>query len=285
MGEEGGTGELLPLNLDITSLYLENLPELNFIWKGPTGFLSLQKLHFVNIYGCPKLKTIFSITVVTSLPMLERLDINNCDELEKIFDLGVNFIWKGPTGFLSLQKLYYIHINGCPKLKTIFSITVVTSLPMLKELYIDNCDELEQIFDLGHAPQLQTLDSSQQLCFPKLYSIIVKKCNKLKCLFYNLSATHFTSLKGLTIEECSQLHKAFGFEHEADDGGGEETGKNGEQVLLQKLTDITLKNLPNFEEIHHGFKLKGNVEHGIKECLKYSPSLYLHPGKIHMSFF
>ncbi|ESW14004.1 hypothetical protein PHAVU_008G244900, partial [Phaseolus vulgaris] len=213
MGEEGGSRELLPLNLD--TLILVNLPELNFIWKGPTGFLSLQNLETVSIYGCPKLKTIFSITVVTSLPMLRILDIKNCDELE-------------------------------------------------------------QIFDLGDAPQLQTLYSSQQLCFPKLYSIRVKKCNKLKCLFYNLSASHFPSLGTLEIEECYQLHKAFGFEHEADDGGEEQTAKKGEQLLLQKLNFITLTNLSNFEEIHHGFKLKEDVVHNIEECPKYSPSLYLH---------
>jgi len=224
MGEEGGTGELLPLNLDINYLYLENLPQFNFLWKGPTGFLSLQKLDRVQVIGCPKLKTIFFTIVVTSLPMLRDLDIQNCDELE-------------------------------------------------------------QIFDLGDAPQLQTLYSSQQLCFPKLYSITVINCNKLKCLFYNLSATHFPSLGTLEIEECSQLHKAFGFEHEADDGAEEQTAKKGEQLLLPKLTDITLKKLPNFEEIHHGFKLKENVYHNTKECPKYSPSLYLHTGKIHMSIF
>ncbi|ESW13999.1 hypothetical protein PHAVU_008G244500, partial [Phaseolus vulgaris] len=196
---KGGSGELLPLNLDIISLYLVNLPELNFIWKGPT-------------------------------------------------------------------------VSGCPKLKIIFCTTVVTSLPMFSRLNINNCDELEQIFDLGDARQLQTLYSSQQLCFPKLDSITVKNCNKLKCLLYNLSATHFTSLNQLAIEECSQLHKVFGFEHEADDGGEEETAKKGEQLLLQKLNFITLKNLPNFEEIHHGFKLKENVyRHIVEECPKYSP--------------
>ncbi|KAK8467079.1 hypothetical protein PHAVU_008G245200 [Phaseolus vulgaris] len=216
MGEEGGSGELLPLNLDITSLELTDLPELNFIWKGPTGFLNLQKLQEVQV-------------------------------------------------------------SGCPKLKTIFSITVVTSLPMLKELYINNCNELEQIFDLGDARQLQTLYSSQQLCFPTLYFISVKKCNKLKCLFYKLSASHFTTLKYLEIEECSELHKAFGFEHEADDGGEEQTAKKGEQLLLQELRSITLKKLPNFVEIHHGFKLKENVDrHTVEECPKYSSSLYLH---------
>ncbi|KAK7372244.1 hypothetical protein VNO80_05618 [Phaseolus coccineus] len=219
MGEEGGSQELLPLNLDITSLSLRNLPELNFIWKGPTDFLSLQKLQVVSA-------------------------------------------------------------NGCPKLKTIFSTTVVRSLPELKRLLINDCDELEQIFDLGDAQQLQTLYSSQQLCFPKLVYITVKGCNKLKCLFYNLSASYFTSLKYLEIEDCSQLHKAFGFEHEADDGGEEDTGKKGEQLLLQKLKFIRLKNLPNFEEIHHGFKFKENLYRLIvEECPKYSPSLYIHPGR------
>ncbi|XP_022637899.1 probable disease resistance protein At4g27220 [Vigna radiata var. radiata] len=209
MGEEGGTTELLPLNLDINYLILENLPELNFIWKGPTSFLSLQNLHL-------------------------------------------------------------IYVDGCPKLKTIFSTTVVTSLPMLKYLNIRNCDELEQIFDLGDAYQLNSPYSSQQVCFPTLSSITVQKCNKLKCLFYNLSACHFTSLRRLKIQECSQLHKAFAFSEE------EEMGKDGEQVLLQKLKNIRLINLPNLEEIHQGFKLKEDVEQTLEECPKYSPSLYLH---------
>ena len=224
MGEQGGTRELVPLNLDIFILELQNLAELNFIWKGPTGFLSLQ-------------------------------------------------------------RLLYIHINGCPKLKTIFSATIVRSLPMLSSLHICKCDELEQIFDLGDAHQLKTLYSSQHLCLPSLSLIEVKKCNKLKCLLYNLSATHFTRVHNLTIEECSQIQKAFGFEHETDDGGEEETTKKGEQLLLQNLRQIILKKLPNFEEIHHGFKLKEDVQHTIEECPKYSPSLYLHTGKIHMSFF
>ncbi|WVY91624.1 hypothetical protein V8G54_037138, partial [Vigna mungo] len=214
MGEQGGTTELLPLNLDIKYLRLRSLPELNFIWKGPTGFLSLQNLNEFCVVGCPKLKTIFSTTVVTSLPRLTYL-------------------------------------------------------------YISNCDELEQIFDLGDAHQLNTLYSSQQVCFPTLSSITVHKCNKLKYLFYNLSASHFICLRYLTIEECSQLHKAFAFSEE-------EMGKDGKQVLLQNLKDITLINLPNLKEIHHGFKLKEDVKQIIKECPIYSPSLYLHQGKIHM---
>ena len=222
MGEEGGTAQLLPLNLDISSLQLWNLAELNFIWKGPTAFLSLQNLETASVGGCPKLKTIFSTTVVISLPMLQYLNIRTCDELE-------------------------------------------------------------QIFDLGDAQQLKALSSSQQLCFPTLSSITLEHCHKLKYIFYNLSVSHFTSVKKLVIKNCSQLHKAFGFEHEAVDDGLEEMGKDGKQLLLHNLKDITLLFLPNFQEIHHGFKLK-DVKQIIAECPKYSPSLYLHPGKIHMPF-
>ena len=221
MGEEGGTAQLLPLNLDISSLQLWNLAELNFIWKGPTAFLSLQNLETASVGGCPKLKTIFSTTVVISLPMLKYLTICNCDELEQI----------------------------------------------------------------GDAQQLKTLSSSQQLCFPKLSFITIKHCHKLKYIFYNLSVSHFTSVKKLEIVNCSQLHKAFGFEHEADDDGLEEMGKDGKQLLLHNLKDITLWFLPNFQEIHHGFKLIEDIKQIIVKCPKYSPSLYLHPGKIHMAFF
>ena len=223
MGEEGDTTKLFLLNLDMTQLTLLNLPELNFIWKGPTTFLSFENLR-------------------------------------------------------------YIRVVRCPKLKTIFSTNVVTSLPQLTYLYISTCDELEQIFDLGDGQQLKTLSSSQQLCFAKLSSITLKHCHKLKYIFYNLSVSHFTSVKKLVVKNCSQLHKAFGFEHEADDDGLEEMGKDGKQLLLHNLKDITLFYLPNFQEIHHGFKLKEDVNQTIVECPKYSPSLYLHPGKIHMPF-
>ncbi|CAJ1970786.1 unnamed protein product [Sphenostylis stenocarpa] len=190
---------------------------------------------------------------------------------------NLNFIWEGPTVYLSLQKLGSICVNGCPKLKIIFSTTIVRSLPMLTSLVITNSGELAQIFDIVDAQELKSLSCLQQVCFPSLSTISIKKCNKLEWLFYDLSATHFTHLTKLEIEECSQLHKVFAFEHEADGGGEEGTGKVEEQVL-QKLRDIRLKNLPKFKEIHHGFKLEDDVEQTLEDCPKYSPSLYLHSG-------
>ncbi|KAL2975925.1 hypothetical protein AAZX31_14G190100 [Glycine max] len=187
----------------------------------------------------------------------------------------LEFIWKGPTNFLSLQMLKWIHVNRCPKLKTIFSPTIVRSLPMLRRLEITDCEELEQIFDSGDAQTLYTC--SQQVCFPNLNYICVEKCNKLKYLFHNFVAGHFHNLIELEIEDCSELQKVFAFECETDDDGQEGIVEDEEKVLLRNLLRITLRSLPNFKEIHYGFKLKDDVEeHFITDCPKYSPSLYLH---------
>ncbi|KAG4966482.1 hypothetical protein GLYMA_14G206500v4 [Glycine max] len=187
----------------------------------------------------------------------------------------LEFIWKGPTNFLSLHMLKWIFVLECPKLKTIFSPTIVRSLPMLRSLHIIDCEKLEQIFDSGDAQSLYTC--SQQVCFPNLEDICVKKCNKLKYLFHNFVAGHFHNLTLLEIADCSELQKVFAFECETDDDGQEGIVKGGENVLLHNLRTITLCSLPNFKEIHHGFKLKDDVtRHDINDCPKYSPSLYLY---------
>ena len=47
----------------------------------------------------------------------------------------------------SLQSLKVVEISQCNKLKSIFSTCVVQSLLHLEELTVDECDELEQVFD------------------------------------------------------------------------------------------------------------------------------------------
>ncbi|KAK7300783.1 hypothetical protein RJT34_11633 [Clitoria ternatea] len=212
--EVGSNRKQVPLNLDLYGLYLTNLPDLKFIWKGPTNLLSLKALKSFRVDGCPNLKSIFSLTIVRSLPELTMLRIYNCGELEQIFDSG------------------------------------------------EEAQELKSPYT-----------SSQQVCYPKLWNIEVKNCNKLKCLFYNFMADHFPSLNYMEIKECSQLEKVFAFEHEANHENQEKgiTSKEGEQAPLQNLKHIILKSLPNFKEIHHGFKLEHHVKRTIQDCPKYSP--------------
>nr|QNH81996.1 Rsc4-3 variant 1 [Glycine max]QNH82000.1 Rsc4-3 variant 1 [Glycine max] len=234
-----------------------------------------SKLRHLQLYGLG-VKGLFQFQIREHGSNTELAPLNLDLIYAELSDLPeLEFIWKGPTNFLSLQMLDVIYVNRCPKLKVIFSPTIVRSLPMLRTLEITHCEELEQIFDSGDAQTLYTC--SQQVCFPNLHYICVEKCNKLKYLFHNFVAGHFHNLIALEIKDCSQLQKVFAFECETDDDDQEGIVMDGEKVLLRNLLRIRLSRLPNFKEIHHGFKLKDDVEeHIINDCPKYYPSLYLH---------
>ncbi|KAL2337477.1 hypothetical protein Fmac_011923 [Flemingia macrophylla] len=184
----------------------------------------------------------------------------------------LEFIWKGPKSFLCLQQLGQISVGGCPKLKTIFSPTILRSFPMLHSLIVFMCGELEQIFDSSDAPEDNSLDTcSQKPCFPKLMWISICGCNQLKCLFHNFVADHFPLLERLEIEDCSELEKVFAFDDDVEEG----SNKDGQQLLLQKLNYMRLERLSTFKEIHHEFKLKDHVRQYVTDCPKYAPSLYI----------
>ncbi|KAL2347704.1 hypothetical protein Fmac_001704 [Flemingia macrophylla] len=120
--------------------------------------------------------------------------------------LELNFIWKGPTNFLALQKLQKICVKGCPKLKTIFSPTIVKSLPGLIEMQISDCDELEQVFDIGDAQDHSTLQTpSQQVCFPNLDLVKVAETSKKGSRLEYLTTIRLTSLPNF-----KEIHHGFG---------------------------------------------------------------------------
>ncbi|RDX89735.1 hypothetical protein CR513_28504, partial [Mucuna pruriens] len=153
IGELGNDRELVPLNLDLSNLELWNLLELKFIWKGPTNFLSLQLLSFINVEDCPKLKTIFSPTIVRSLSVLKYLYIDNCEEFEQIFDSGDAHELKSLYACskqVCFPKLERIQILNCNKLKCLFYNFVAGHFPSLTILEIIECFQLEKVFNFEH---------------------------------------------------------------------------------------------------------------------------------------
>ncbi|KAK4279177.1 hypothetical protein QN277_016925 [Acacia crassicarpa] len=128
--------------------------------------------------------------------------------------LELKFVWRGPMGKLSLQNLKRFKVSGCNNLRTIFSPIILKSLPLLEVLEILDCNELEEIMSGTEVEkQHQGLPNTQSLkmCFPNLQSLVVERCNKLKCLFLvaidlnNLPENILPNLRGLTLEEVPSL--------------------------------------------------------------------------------
>ncbi|XP_028770129.1 uncharacterized protein LOC114727602 [Neltuma alba] len=393
--------EPLKLDSELSELKLDVLPELEYIWKGPTQIVSLHRLEDISLTDCPKLKSIFTLAIVASLPELRRLVVDNCQEWEGIFceeslknlsssnicfpklkkiniyncnkvrwllsyslashcpslefiyidscsefegligeeaahgdpllhdmqdhpqqplirncselerlveeasygdrlpllklkylrllslpklreifshkhendkmravkselcstwleDLPeLEYIWKDPIQILSFYRLEEITLLECPRLRNIFTVAVVTSLPELRELDVNGCNEWEGIFC---EESLKNLSTTPTRCFPKLETIFISRCHKVRRVFSYSLASHCPSLKKLYIANCCELEGVV----EAYEG---EVAAHHHQRLFPELNYLKLSNLPKLREIYEGYEsnlLSGTIT--IEDC-------------------
>ncbi|GAY67732.1 hypothetical protein CUMW_258880 [Citrus unshiu] len=191
-------------------------------------------------------------------PCLKTLYLYDLRELQVLYH-------EGPTHNFSLQSLTRFSVKGCTMLRRLFSSTLARNLLQLKELEIYNCRELEQIID-----EDEDEDHLQPVCFPKLTSITVDSCPKLKHLFHISVAPSLQKLTHLWIEGNDELEEVFWHKD-----GAEVTDYN--EIVMNELQGFRLLDLPNLtnfwpagyqipipsapnEDVHNCPRLRGNSE-------------------------
>ncbi|KAK7333576.1 hypothetical protein VNO80_30351 [Phaseolus coccineus] len=170
-------------------------------------------LESIYIEKCNKVKTLFCVTLVTSLPKLQRLDVVGCNEWEEIISLGSRKVGQNknflnPCQNKSFPKLKRIRVEGCNKLKTILFLSIVSRLPNLEYLFVDNCNNLEAIISPYSMEAAQSRNLSgrlNQVRFPKLESIVIRRCSKMKNIFSTITLSRFPKLKQLYVLDCNEL--------------------------------------------------------------------------------
>ncbi|XP_028773328.1 uncharacterized protein LOC114730425 isoform X4 [Neltuma alba] len=192
-----------------------------------------------------KIEDIFNLThlkveknqggLVLETSSLEYLTLQNLSELRKICD--------GPKYTLSLKNLKKIKIIACKSLKTVFSVSILRSLPELWKLEIMDCEELVNIVDEDDEENAGD-HLSHDPCFPKLYELHVKSCNRLKYLFSISVSGFLPNLMFLSIKEASKL------EHVLIRQG--ETKEMVMKDLLPELCSLHFEELPSLVGICHG---------------------------------
>ncbi|KAI9100948.1 hypothetical protein K1719_024072 [Acacia pycnantha] len=208
----------------LREIKLTNLP--NFMSVCQVGLQIQVELTDIDICNCPKfvdsslgsalqqLETlsvsIEDLIVETSSNVNEEkgtMLISRAEHLRLEDSTNLIFVWEGPT-FIMFQNLKTLSMIKCRRLKCIFPSTVMRSLPCLEDLRIEECEELEEIMSSGEEEHnhFPNESSNNSFCFPQLYTLLVKRCRKLKWLFPSLPSTLLLPhLVSLTIEECSEL--------------------------------------------------------------------------------
>ncbi|KAI9124871.1 hypothetical protein K1719_004198 [Acacia pycnantha] len=273
-------------------IILEGLPRLANFCQGFKFQISMY--CSVLIYECPKLVPNVGSSANWIIRELVRKHVLKCSQLgnnegystpllilnsKELDDLSVEVqdscrvigdkdsemfslhqILKGltPIQGLSFQFLHCLEVVRCEKLKFLFSASTIAhnSLPKLKFLTLSDCEELEEIIACNE--ELQNA-SNAQVCFPELKELKIQRCNKLRRLFSTTINTILPQLYSLLITEASQLEVIFG--HKREDGAN-----NGEKIVLPNLSQIKLRNLPNFVNVCQGFQFETVELRSINIC-------------------
>ncbi|GAU33592.1 hypothetical protein TSUD_359700 [Trifolium subterraneum] len=185
----------------LKSLELGKFSQDNTIIKELSGnvdhFLTLEILE---LYNNSKLENIFSPNEIDG----QQLDLG-LQKIELIDLPMMTCLFLGPKNSFALKNLTDITIARCEKLKIVFSTSILRFLPELLDLKIQECEELEHIVE----DDLENKDNSNSLssttCFPKLVTLIVTKCNRLKFVFSTSILRFLPQLCNLRIEECEEL--------------------------------------------------------------------------------
>jgi len=109
-------------------------------------------------------------------------------------------LFVGPKNLIFLQNLTHLKIMRSEKLKIVFSTSIIRCLPQLLTMKIEDCKELTHIIE-------DDLKNTTKTCFPKLNTLVVVKCNKLKYVFPMSICKELPELNYLMIREADELRK------------------------------------------------------------------------------
>jgi hypothetical protein len=182
----------------LEDLKLVNLPQLMYIWMGAKHFVSLQHLRKIHICNCPKLKSIFSISVLRVLPLLKILVVEQCEELEQIIEDDDEENENVPNPQVCFSQLKFLLVTHCNKLKHLFYIHTSHEFPELEYLTLNQNSSLVQVFKVGSGVR----EGRVQVLLPKLKHAILMQLPNLNNICQGIE---FHTLTNLLVHNCPKF--------------------------------------------------------------------------------
>ncbi|KAL1102487.1 hypothetical protein V6Z11_D05G368100 [Gossypium hirsutum] len=264
---------------NLRSLSLASMLALEELCNGPQPQGFLQKLETLSLRDCNEM-----IGAIPISQNLEELQVHQCGKMQVLFQTvelrsiehynlsslkflnlfeltELRVIWNGPIQAVNFQNLTQLNVRNCRSLRYIFSPTIAQYLPRLSELYISDCEELEQIIDKDQKSSQHHL---QPICFPRLAEVIIFYCKNLKYLFPITSAYGgLPKLKTISLGNVPKLEQVF-------EGDEANVSKDEEKVIhLPQLTDLDLDRLPNlmsFSPVGYHFVFPSLDDLNVQDC-------------------
>ncbi|KAK7359136.1 hypothetical protein VNO77_01083 [Canavalia gladiata] len=143
---------------NLEQLYLENLLNLKYAFRGPLHRGTFSRLQILSLKNCPCLSEVFSNGAIQHFSELEKLKIEDCSKIEELIILRGDT----ETEMHLLPKLEMLLLVNLPNFKIICS-TPTLAWPSLELLRIHNCPKLKTLpFDNKNAANLKSINGQQE---------------------------------------------------------------------------------------------------------------------------
>ena len=206
LNRKGEQKDMFPSRLK--RMWLHELLDMRFIWKGPTQLINLNHLEKLQVFGCKKLIHLFTLTLAQSLQNLKCLEIGRCDELEHLIveDENDRILSKRHLQTLCFTKLDVVKVNDCNKLKCLFPVTISHNLLELSSLKVETASQLVEVFT--HEDEVDNL-VQKEVTLPKLKDITLKRLPSLLNFFPRNYHVMLPNLHNLKVKKCPNMTTSF----------------------------------------------------------------------------
>ncbi|KAI9085108.1 hypothetical protein K1719_032924 [Acacia pycnantha] len=250
------------------SLKKIRLVECPMIKKSSLGMIDRPLLTSVEVIECNtwtkneplenKIEYLFNFT--NELFRIQELKIKDTEELRKYMEMKLQ-----ESSFTQLKTL---EARQCNQELVNFLSLLLGRSDKLKELKVENCQQLEHVFNLTEIefdgeehkkPKFPNLETMQLLCLPKLTCIwnkdpreivelgkLVKleiiECGLLKSLLSTALVEKLVHLEELKVESCEMIEQVV---------EGDDTETKG-RISFPNLKDLQLGRLPKLTKFNSG---------------------------------
>ncbi|XP_031247968.1 uncharacterized protein LOC116105696 [Pistacia vera] len=167
------------------------------------GLLTFHNLETLTIKNCWNMKILFPVSIATGLLQLKKLWISSCGLGEIVAKEEVD----GTPRFL-FPQLTHLKLDSLPKLKHFYLELHTIEWPMLKQLFVYNCEELKVHASDGES---QPALFSFEKVIPNLEQLGLNADNIASRCLDRIPARSFKKLKFLRLVKCDNESIAFWF--------------------------------------------------------------------------
>uniref|UniRef100_A0A5B6Z5Z3 Uncharacterized protein n=1 Tax=Davidia involucrata TaxID=16924 RepID=A0A5B6Z5Z3_DAVIN len=248
----------------LRTLNLTELPELISVYQGinySSETLTIEgKMEQQGNLGAITQPPLFNEKVL--FPLLEELTLSGLNKVKEIWHRQL-----APENFCRLRVL---KVKDCHNLITIIPSNLRQWLQNLEELYVEDCDLVEEVCEfeglvvVDQEHEIATLPKIRELTLrtlPRLMnmwwnrgphgflslqnltSLNIFKCNELRNIFSPSASKGLVQLQKLEIDSCQMIEEIVATKREE-----EEEAIN--TIVFSKLRTLLLKNLPEFVGIY-----------------------------------